>query len=106
MLIDSGANVECKPQMLQQFGVVGSIYMERCDGRAVPAWAWPTSAPRTTRAASSSTRPSPCSGRARLNFIGNIEARDIPVDAADVVVAEHFTGNVILEASMRAWPPP
>ena len=52
MLIDSGANIECKPEMLCQFGVMASIYVEKVMGVKNP--------PRTTRAASFSTRPSPC----------------------------------------------
>ena len=98
MLVDSGANVECRPEMLLQFAQMGSIYMTNVLGGGKPA---------TVGLVNVGTED--CKGGdlqheafkllkdSGLNFVGNIEARQIPFGAADVVVADGFTGNVILK---------
>lgn len=97
MLIDSGANVECKPEMLRQFGVMGSIYMEKVMGVKNPRVALANIGTEDHKggelqhAAFALLKDSP------IHFVGNIEARDIPDDAGDVIVADGFTGNVILK---------
>ncbi len=97
MLIDSGANSECRPEMLKQFGLMGSIYMENIMLVKKP------------RVGLANIGTEPCKGDtlrqetygllkdSNLNFVGNIEARDIVNDAADVIVADGFTGNIILK---------
>ena len=97
MLIDSGANVECKPQMLQQFGVMGSIYMEKVMGVPSPRVGLANVGTEDHKGGELQHEAFALLKASPLNFIGNIEARDIPVDAADVVVADGFTGNVILK---------
>ena len=86
--------------MLRQFGVMGSVYMEQGDADS-------KSAGRSCECrdrGSSKGGDLACRRHFRLlrdsglNFVGNIEAREIPADAADVVVADGFTGNVILKA--------
>ena len=97
MLIDSGANVDCKPEMLRQFGVMASIYVEKVMGVKNPRVGLANvgvedhKGGELQHAAFALLKDSP------INFIGNIEARDIPFDAADVVVADGFTGNCILK---------
>ena len=59
-LIDGGANVDCRPEMLLQFGVRGSAYMKNVMGIEKPGWPWPTWAPRSTRATSCARRPWLC----------------------------------------------
>ena len=98
MLIDSGANIECKPDMLYQFGVMGSIYMknvmvvkdpkvglvnigsEECKGGSLRCDAYNL-----------------LKNNSEINFVGNIEARDIPSGNTDVLVCDGFTGNIILK---------
>ena len=97
MLIDSGANVDCKPEMLRQFGVMASIYVEKVMGVKNPRVGLANvgvedhKGGELQHAAFALLKDSP------INFIGNIEARDIPYDAADVIVADGFTGNCILK---------
>lgn len=97
MLIDSGANVDCKPEMLLQFGIMGSIYMEKVMGIKRPRVALANIGTEDHKGGELQHATFPLLKNAGINFIGNIEARDIPDDAADVVVADGFTGNVILK---------
>ena len=98
MLIDSGANVECKPEMLQPVRCDGVDLYGKGDERFQAAgWDWPTSVRKSTRAASCSKKPMLLLKESGLHFVGNVEAREIPEDAADVVVADGFTGNMLLK---------
>ena len=97
MLLDAGANIDCRPEMLTQFGIMGSVYMHKV---------MKTEKPRVGLA---NIGAEECKGdklrvdtyellkSAPINFVGNIEARDIPLGGADVVVADGFTGNIILK---------
>ncbi len=97
MLMDGGANVECRPEMLLQFGLMGSVYMEKILG--IPS-------PRVGLAniGAEAHKGTPCIREAYellkaadLNFIGNVEGRDIPFGVCDVLVADGFTGNMLLK---------
>ena len=98
MLIDCGANAECEPRYLVQFAKMGSVYMEKVLG---------ISSPRVGLAniGAEETKGTPfvresyalLKETASINFIGNAEVRDIPFGVCDVVVADGFTGNVILK---------
>lgn len=97
ILMDGGANLECRPEMLEQFAVMGSVYMEKVMQIQNP------------RTAIINNGAEPCKGReleqetyqllekSDLNFVGNIEARDIPAGTADVLVTDGFTGNIVLK---------
>lgn len=97
MLIDSGANVECKAEMLQQFGVMGSIYMKKVMGVPNPRVALANIGTEDHKGGELQHEAFALLKESKLNFVGNIEARDIPLDAGDVIVADGFTGNVILK---------
>ena len=97
MLIDCGANVDCKPDMLLQFGVMGSIYMKKVMGISNPRVALANVGTEDHKGGELQHEAFALLKKADLNFIGNIEARDIPVDAGDVIVADGFTGNIILK---------
>lgn len=97
MLIDGGANVESKPEMLQQFGVMGSIYMEKVMGVKNPRVGLANVGTEDHKGGELQHQAFQLLKQTGVNFIGNIEARDIPEDAADVVVCDGFTGNVILK---------
>lgn len=97
MLIDSGANVECRADQLQQFGIMGSVYMERVMGVKKPRVGLCNVGTEEHKGGELQHEAFSLLKQSPINFIGNIEARDIPVDAADVVVADGFTGNVILK---------
>ena len=97
MLLDSGANAECRADILVQFGVMGSIYMNK-----VMKMEDPKVALANIGAEESKGRPVEIEAyqqfkTAPVNFSGNIEARYIPFDEADVVVADGFCGNLILK---------
>ena len=97
MLIDCGANVECKPEYLQQFALMGSIYMERVMGVENPRVGLANVGTEDTKGGPLQHDTFALLKETPVNFIGNIEAREIPMDAADVVVADGFTGNMILK---------
>ncbi len=97
MLIDSGANVDCKPEMLLQFGIMGSIYMEKVMKIKSPRVALANIGTEDHKGGELQHAAFALLKQSGVNFIGNIEARDIPDDAGDVIVADGFTGNVILK---------
>jgi len=97
ILCDSGANADCRPEMLVQFGKMASIYAEKVLGVNNPRVGLANVGTEDTKGDALRTETFPLMKESGLNFIGNIEARDIPYDACDVVVADGFTGNVILK---------
>jgi len=97
ILCDSGANADCRPEMLVQFGKMASIYAEKVLGINNPRVGLANVGTEDTKGDALRTETFPLMQESGLNFIGNIEARDIPYDACDVVVADGFTGNVILK---------
>lgn len=98
LLMDCGANVECRAPMLNAFGVMGSVYMNKVMGVEKPAVALVNNGAEESkgtpmyREAHQLLKANPF-----ISFAGNIEPRDVPTGAADVVVCDGFTGNVILK---------
>lgn len=97
MLIDSGANSECRPEMLEQFGVMGSVYMEKIMGINRPRVGLVNVGTEEHKGDALRKETFELLSKSSLNFIGNIESRNIPKDVADVVVCDGFTGNIILK---------
>lgn len=97
MLIDSGANVECKPQMLLQFGIMGSIYMEKVMGIKNPRVGLANVGTEPHKGGELQHQAYELLSDSKLNFVGNVEGRDIPLDGCDVCVCDGFTGNLILK---------
>lgn len=97
MLIDSGANVECRPEMLRQFGIMGSIYMKNVMVVENPRVGLVNIGTEVEKGDELRYETFKLLEASDINFIGNIEARDIPADYADVVVTDGFTGNIILK---------
>ena len=98
LLIDCGANVDARPSHLVQFAKMGSIYMEHVVGIKNPRVAIVNNGAKEEKGNALVKETFPllkaCSG---INFIGSIEAREIPMGYADVIVCEAFVGNVILK---------
>ncbi len=98
LLIDCGANVDARPEHLVQFAQMGSIYMEHVMGIPNPKVAIVNIGAEEAKgnALVKETYPllKECKG---INFVGSIEARDIPKGDVDVIVTEAFVGNVILK---------
>ena len=98
LLLDCGANVECRPEMLVQFGYIGSVYMEKVMQRETPSVCLANIGAEDTKGTETIQEAFKLlSDTKDINFEGNIEARDIPFGKADVVVADGFTGNIILK---------
>lgn len=97
MLIDSGANVECRPEMLQQFGVMGSTYMNRVIGVKNPRVGLINVGMEDSKGGPLQHEAFALLKKSPVNFIGNVEARDVPDNACDVAVCDGFTGNVVLK---------
>ena len=98
LLIDCGANVDARPSHLVQFAKMGSIYMESVVGKKNPTVGIVNIGAEEEKGNALVKETFPllkeCPG---INFIGSIEARDIPAGYADVIVCEAFVGNVILK---------
>lgn len=98
MLIDSGVNTDVRPKALRQFAMMGSIYMNKVMGYENPRVG-------LANVGTEEHKGDPLRQETYLllkdtpsiNFIGNVEGRDIPLDGADVVVCDGFTGNMILK---------
>lgn len=109
LLIDAGANADVKPQYLQQFGIMGSVYMERIFGLASPRVGLLNVGHEEGKGNQVTQEAYPLLAASGLNFVGNIEGHDVPEGAVDVVVCDGFTGNVIAKLSeglagvLSAW---
>lgn len=97
LLMDCGANSECKSEYLYQFGLLGSLYMKNVMGVEYPRVALANNGSEETKGTPVVKEAYALMTRAPYNFIGNIEGRRIPYGDADVVVADGFTGNLILK---------
>lgn len=96
-LIDCGANVDCLPQYLPQFGVMGSAYMRCVRGVEKPRVGLVNIGAEAEKGNALSKAAYPLMEKAPFHFVGNIEGRDITADLADVVVSDGFSGNLILK---------
>jgi len=98
LLIDCGANVDARPSHLVQFAKIGSIYMEHIQGIKNPKVAIVNIGAEEEKGNSLVKETFPLLKECTdINFIGSVEARDIPHGYADVIVCEAFVGNVILK---------
>ena len=98
LLIDCGANVDARPSHLVQFAQMGSIYMEHIVGRKNPKVGIVNIGAEEEKGNALVKETFPLLKACRnINFVGSVEARDIPSGAVDVVVCEAFVGNVILK---------
>ena len=98
LLIDCGANVDARASHLVQFAQMGSVYMERVVGVKHPRVAIVNIGAEEEKGNALVKETIPLLKECKnIQFIGSIEARDIPYGAADVIVCEAFVGNVILK---------
>ena len=98
LLIDCGANVDARPSHLVQFAKMGSVYMENVVGIKNPRVGIVNIGAEEEKGNALVKETFPLLKNCPdINFIGSVEARDIPAGAADVVVCEAFVGNVILK---------
>ncbi len=98
LLLDVGLNADCKPEQLNQFAILGSVYAKKILDIATPKVGLLNMGEEEgkgnmlTQATYPLLKQNP-----HINFIGNIEGRDVFYDKADVIVCEGFTGNIILK---------
>lgn len=98
LLMDAGANADCKPENIYQFGLLGSYYAKFVQGIGNPRVALLNNGSEATKGSDLSKKSYALLAEDRtLNFTGNIEARDILTGDADVVVTDGFTGNAVLK---------
>ena len=97
LLIDCGANVECTPEYLLQFATMGAHYMQSVLGVAQPRVGLLNNGAEEHKGTPLQQETYQLLKTAPVNFIGNIEGRDVPLGAADVIVADGFTGNILLK---------
>ena len=97
MLLDGGANVECRPEMLYQFALMGSVYMEKVMKVSNPKIGLANVGTEDHKGTELYRDTYKLLRDSKLNFIGNVEGRDIPKGICDVVVCDGFAGNMILK---------
>jgi len=97
ILLDAGANTECRPEMLMQFAVMGSAYMEKVMGIKSPKVGLLNIGAEDSKGRELELEAYKLLKRSGLNFAGNIEARALPDGDCHVVVTDGFTGNIVLK---------
>jgi len=102
VILDCGANAECTPEFLLQFGLVGSLYAKKYLGVANPKIGLLNIGTEDTKGTPLQKEAygllKNAGDRGIINFVGNVEARDVPLGAVDVVVCDGFAGNVLLKS--------
>ena len=96
-MIDIGANADCRPEYLVQFALMGSIYSERVMRVRNPKVGLLSNGEEESKGSELVQATHQLLKASGLNFIGNVEGRDIPVGTADVIVTDGFTGNVAIK---------
>lgn len=97
LLIDAGANAECKADNLLEFGIMGSIYADKVMKIADPKVGLVNIGHEEAKGSTLTKAAYQLLAKSHVNFIGNVEAREIPKGACDVIVCDGFVGNVILK---------
>jgi len=97
LLVDSGANSECKPNNLLEFATMGSIYMEKVLNIKEPTVGLVNIGTEETKGTTVLKAAYELLSKSKLRFVGNVEAREIPKGACDVIVCDGFVGNIILK---------
>ena len=99
VLLDVGANVDSKPQHLVQFAIMGHVYAQRMLGNASPRVGLLNIGEEDTKGNELTKETFKLLKQARINFIGNVEGRDVYTGDTDVIVCDGFIGNVALKIS-------
>ncbi len=97
VFLDVGANADCKPGYLLQFAHMAAAYMERVWKVERPTVALLNIGEEETKGNTLAQEAYPLLAQSGLNFIGNVEGRDVPKAVADVIVTDGFTGNVVVK---------
>ncbi len=99
VVCDIGANADCRPEFLVQFAVLGSLYAKKMLGIETPRVGLLSNGEESMKGNQLVKDTFPLLQRARINFIGNVESKEVFQGKVDVVVTDGFTGNVMLKTS-------
>src|SRR5690349_1917765 len=99
LVLDIGANPNCEPLNLQQFAIMGSVYAERVRGVKNPRIGLISNGEEAGKGSELVKGAYPLLEKAKLNFIGNVEGKEIFNGQTDVAVTDGFTGNVLLKST-------
>ncbi len=97
MLMDMGANAECRPEMLQQFGIMANAYLSRVEGIENPRIALLNIGTEDSKGGELQKEAYKLLSETPINFVGNIESREMPKGECDAVITDGFTGNIALK---------
>lgn len=97
MLMDMGANAECRPEMLCQFGIMASVYLENVEGIDNPSIGLLNIGTEDTKGTELQKEAYTMLQNSPINFVGNIESREMPKGECDAVITDGFTGNIALK---------
>lgn len=97
-VIDGGANLDCRPEMLQQFAIMGSCFMKATMGIENPRVGLLNIGTEDEKGRQLEQETKALLEKSPINFVGFVEAREVPLGAVDVLVTDGFTGNVFLKA--------
>jgi glycerol-3-phosphate acyltransferase PlsX len=98
-LVDVGANADCRPEWLAQFGVMGSVYARAMMDVASPRVGLLSNGEEPGKGSALVQAASPLLAAAPIHFVGNVEGKDLFHDACDVAVTDGFTGNIALKTA-------
>lgn len=97
LLVDGGANVDCKPEYLYQFALMGSIYMEKVMKINSPTIGLVNIGTEKGKGNALTKETYDMVENSNLNFVGNVEARDLPNGVVDIILSDGFVGNIVLK---------
>ncbi len=98
-LIDNGTNAECKPEYLLQFGIMGSLYVERMRGIKNPRVGLISNGEEEGKGTALIREAMPLLANSGLNYIGNVEPKEFMFGGVDVAVCDGFTGNILMKTA-------
>ncbi len=98
IIADSGANVDCRPDMLEEFAIMGDVYMRNIFGVERPKIGLLSNGAEEEKGPSAVKEAHALLKDGNLNFVGNVEARDVLTGVVDVLVTDGFAGNVAIKA--------
>lgn len=104
LLLDSGANSDCRPQHLVEFGLMGSIYAREIQKKENPTVGLLNIGEESSKGNELAQASYPLLEKSGLNFIGNVEGRDILMGKADIVLTDGFVGNIVLKFAESFLP--
>jgi glycerol-3-phosphate acyltransferase PlsX len=99
LVIDAGANVDCRPKHLAQFALMGSVYAKHILGTHNPRVGLLNIGEEETKGNELTLETYPLLKSSGLNFVGNVQGREMFSDVADVIVCDGFVGNVVLKTA-------